>query len=251
MPGGYVKLEGGGVSVYLGVQFQERLIDTSEFFGPEVLIVHRPQNIVINGEGEGTDTVSEAAPILDQFLTRESAGSVSPSYWNPDARLDSILAIARETLETSTEKTSTGAKIRNDARKLIFLVGTQLPDHRARGLLDAALVLALEIGRTFERIHARSFEPDVHRGKGTQKGSKKGGGTTHGKATTRAEQIRQAVRKRLEQNGGDSVTGAGEWVAEQHRDSDGKPQPGWSQGNIRRAIKGMKKSKTGRRKAAP
>ncbi len=76
------------------------------------------------------------------------------------------------------------------------------------------------------------------------RGGKNGGAATHGKAVTTAEDIRQAVRDRLTKQPRDSVTSAGDWVACQVQhdpDYEHYQKRGWSAGNIKRAIHGMKK----------
>ena len=159
--------------------------------------------------------------------------------WNLDARLASIQESAEEI--AATAKTS---EIRTAAQKLVYMVSQELPDYRRRGLRDAALILALDIGRTAERIHVKQFEPEVGRGGGTRKGCKKEGKAPLENGVTRAQQIRDAVQSRLARRPRESVANAGQWVAEQHLDNSGKPEAGWSIGNVRRAIRGMKKPKS-------
>ncbi len=55
------------------------------------------------------------------------------------------------------------------------------------------------------------------------------------------ELIREAVKSRMRQNRCESVTRAGQWVAQQHKDENGRPEPGWSWGKIKLAIRGMTK----------
>ena len=125
----------------------------------------------------------------------------------------------------------------------------------AEGNLRAVAYYGIEVGTNDEQLLVKlAHEENAMRGKRTQKGSTNGGAKTHKKATTCAEQIRRAVAERLEQQPHDSVTSAGQWVADKAA-TDANYQHhkkrGWSLGSIRRAIKGMKKLKTGRRKAAP
>jgi len=105
--------------------------------------------------------------------------------WNLDGRLAAILESARKIAATARASTT-----RADAEKLVYMVSEELPDFRTRGLRNAALLVALDIGRTAERLKVKDFEPEVRRGRragnGCEKGSKKG----PDRVISRAEQVR-------------------------------------------------------------
>ncbi len=63
------------------------------------------------------------------------------------------------------------------------------------------------------------------------------------KGSEQAQAIKAAVLEKLNVNPRMSVTAAGMFVADHAMDKNGKPKPGWSWGNIKLAIRGMKKPK--------
>jgi len=105
--------------------------------------------------------------------------------WNLDGRLASILESAKEIAATTAF-----SETRTDAEKLVYLVSRELPDYRTRGLRDAALIVALDIGRIAERIQVKEFEPDVRRGRGTRKAGRKVAKKTPEQVAPRARKSR-------------------------------------------------------------
>jgi len=64
MPGGGSKFEHGGIGMDYGMEFQQRLIDASEFLGADVPVVNGAAGVGINGESERANGVQEI-PIAD------------------------------------------------------------------------------------------------------------------------------------------------------------------------------------------
>jgi len=104
--------------------------------------------------------------------------------WNLDGRLAGILESAEEIAATATAPAT-----RADAERLVYMVSQELPDYRTRGLRNAALLVALDIGRTAERLQVKQFEPEVRRGRGTGNGRKTVAKKSPDSATSRPRQV--------------------------------------------------------------
>jgi hypothetical protein len=61
LPAAVFRAKIAALDVELGVQLQQRLVDAAQLLGAQVLVIHRPQHPVLDGEGQGADGVQQVA----------------------------------------------------------------------------------------------------------------------------------------------------------------------------------------------
>ena len=158
---------------------------------------------------------------------------------NLDAEL---LAIFRYASQVENDCQDQG--VLDNARLLKTAITHELPRLLESGDLKGALALTLSIGRLFERIFAVvNYEPAVRTGRKTTKASKNANDTKKANAANLDKQIQKAVSEKIKTNGHLSIYAAGQYLADEMKDENDKPIPGWSWGKIKNAIRGMKKPK--------